>query len=135
MAFWLLKSDPDEYSFDDLLRDKRATWDGVSNNQALIYLRQMKKGDRVFVYPTGDEKGLGGLADIACAPRAHSGDATGKLVVVDVLAKRRLAKPVPLADIKADLTFADCPLVRIPRLSVMPIDDVLAKRLLEMAGG
>ena len=134
MTDWLLKSDPDEYSFDDLLRDKRTTWDGVSNNQALIYLRQMKKGDRVFVYHTGDERSIVGLAEIAGAPRTDSRDASGKLVVVDIVVKRRLPKPVSLADIKADVAFADCPLVRIPRLSVMPIEEALAERILEMAG-
>lgn len=134
MSFWLIKSDPDEYSFDDLVRDKRTTWDGVSNAQALIHLRNMKKGDRVFVYHTGAEKSIVGLAEIAGAPRADSRDPSGKLVVADIAAKRRLPVPVSLATIKAEDAFANCPLVRISRLSVMPIEDVLAKRILGMGG-
>lgn len=134
MNYWLLKSDPDEYSFDDLERDKRTTWDGVKNAQALIYLREMKKGDAVFVYHSGKDKAVIGIADIVKGPFPDPEQNDEKLVVVDIKAKKRLPEPVTLAAIKADKRFAEFRLVRQSRLSVMPVTKKEWDALLKMGG-
>jgi predicted RNA-binding protein with PUA-like domain len=121
MAYWLFKEEPTHYSFEDLERDGRTVWDGVRNNLALKHLREVEKGDRVFLYHTGKEKAVVGVMEVVkgAYPDAEAGDA--RLAVVDVKPVRRLARPVPLAEIKADERFADFALVRISRLSVMPV--------------
>jgi len=134
MSFWLLKSDPETYSFDDLERDKKTTWDGVRNNQALIYLRQMKRGDLALIYHSGDDKQVVGLAEMTCNPYADPKLCDPKLVVVDLKSKQRLPNPVTLAQIKADRDFADFQLVRMSRLSVMPVPNPQWKKLLTMGG-
>ena len=100
MATWLLKTEPDTYSFADLQREKRTTWDGVANAVALKHLRAMTKGDEVLVYHTGKEKRVVGLAKIVGAPRPDPKDA--KLVVVDIAPARALESPVTLADMRAN---------------------------------
>ena len=118
---WLLKTEPSAYAYDDLERDGRAVWDGVTNPVALRNLRNMKEGDRALVYHTGDEKAAVGLAVVA---RAAYPDPKGKdprLVVVDLAPAGRLKRPVTLAEIKAMPVFADSPLVRQGRLSVVPL--------------
>lgn len=127
MARWLVKSDPDEYSFADLVRDKRTVWDGISNAAALGHLRRMKKGDDCFVYETGKIKSIVGRAKIASAPRADPRDP--KLVVIDLSAGAPVARPLSLAEIKADPAFAAWELVRISRLSVMPVPEEIGRRL------
>jgi len=134
MATWLLKSDPDTYSLDDLERDKKTTWDGVRNNQALIYLRQMKKGDLALIYHSGDDKNVVGLAEVTSAAYADPKLDDPKLVVVDLRFKKRSAKPVTLAQIKADRDFAGLQLIRQSRLSVMPVPEAMCKKLLTMGG-
>lgn len=134
MATWLLKSDPDTYGFDDLERDKKTTWDGVRNNQALIYLRQMKKGDLALIYHSGDDKSVVGLADVTSASYADPKLDDPRLVVVDLKIKKRVAKPITLAQIKADRDFATLQLVRQSRLSVMPVPEAMWKKLLTMGG-
>lgn len=134
MNYWLLKSDPDEYSFDDLERDKRTTWDGVKNAQALIYLREMKKGDAALVYHSGKDKAVIGIADIVKGPFPDPEQDDEKLVVVDIKAKQRLPEPVTLAAIKADRRFAEFRLVRQSRLSVMPVTKKEWDALLKMGG-
>ena len=121
MAYWLFKEEPDHYSFDQLLRDKRATWSGVKNNTALMHLRSIKKGDSVFYYHTGKEKAVVGVMKIAKGPYADPKQDDPRLVVVDVKPIRRLNRAVSLAEIKANSKFADFALVRISRLSVMPV--------------
>ena len=118
---WLLKTEPGEYSYDDLEREGRARWDGVTNPAALKNLRAMKQGDRVLVYHTGDERAAVGEAVVvgAAYPDPKAGDA--RLVVVDLEPRGRLARPVPLAELKALDAFADSPLVRQGRLSVVPL--------------
>ena len=118
---WLLKTEPGEYSYDDLEREGRARWDGVTNPAALKNLRAMKQGDRVLVYHTGDERAAVGEAVVvgAAYPDPKAGDA--RLVVVDLEPRGRLARPVPLAELKALDEFADSPLVRQGRLSVVPL--------------
>ena len=131
-AYWILKTEPSEYSFADLTRARRARWDGVSNPVALRNLRSMREGDRVMIYHTGNEKRIVGLARIAGAPYPDPSD--DRLVVVDVEADGPLAQPVTLAAIKADPAFRDLALVRQGRLSVVPVGEELWERLLEMAG-
>lgn len=129
---WLLKTEPSTYSFDDLRRDKRTTWDGVSNPVALKHLRAMRKGDQAFVYHTGDEKSIVGLARIASDPFADPKLNDPSRVVIDLEPVRPLRKPVTLAAVKADRRFADFALVRISRLSVMPVSAEQWKHLLDM---
>jgi len=118
---WLLKTEPGEYSYDDLEREGRARWDGVTNPAALKNLRAMKQGDRVLIYHTGVERAAVGEAVVvgAAYPDPKAGNA--RLVVVDLEPRGRLARPVPLAELKALDEFADSPLVRQGRLSVVPL--------------
>lgn len=136
MATFLFKTEPSEYSFADLVRDKRATWSGVGNPQALIHLRACALGDQVLVYHTGSERAVVGLAEIAGEPRPDPSvqPADPRRTVVDIAPVRRLASPVALAAIKADERFADFALVRQSRLSVMPVPAGLARAILAMAG-
>lgn len=121
MAYWLLKTEPSTYSWADLLKAKRAVWDGVKNPTALRNLREMQVGDLAFIYHTGDEKQIVGIAKVvkAAYPDPKAGDPS--LVVVDLEPVKPLKAPVTLATIKSDRRFAAWALVRIPRLSVMPV--------------
>ena len=134
MSNWLFKEEPTHYSYDDLVRDGKTSWTGVKNPLAQKHLRSVRKGDRIFFYHTGDEKAVVGLAKAAGAAYPDPADKTGKLVAVDVVPVKKLATPVTLASIKADKAFADFPLTRMPRLSVMPVDDDIWERILGMAG-
>ena len=118
---WLLKTEPSAYAYDDLERDGRAVWDGVTNPVALRNLRNMKEGDRALVYHTGDEKAAVGLAVVARAAYPDPKAKDPRLVVVDLTPAGRLKRPVTLAEIKAMPVFADSPLVRQGRLSVVPL--------------
>ncbi|HEV3277176.1 MAG TPA: EVE domain-containing protein [Terriglobia bacterium] len=129
---WLLKSDPDTYSFADLERDGQTRWDGVSNNLALKNLRSAHRGDAVLVYHTGDEKAVVGLAEVTSDPYPDPKQNDPRLVVVDLKAGRRLSRPVPLAEIKQQASLKDFELVRLPRLSVMPVSDAQWKAILEL---
>ena len=133
MAYWLLKSEPGVYAFADLVRDKKTTWDGVTNNLALKHIRAMAKGDLAFIYHSGDEKSIVGIAEVASEPYPDPKAGDPKIVVVDLKAKDALARPVSLADIKAKKEFADFALVRISRLSVMPVSAAQWKSLLAMS--
>ena len=118
---WLLKTEPAEYSYDDLEREKRGRWDGVRNPVALGNLRAMRKGDRVLVYHTGGERAVVGTAEVVREAYPDPKAKNERLVVVDVEPRGRLARPVSLAEIKAMAEFAQSPLVRQGRLSVVPI--------------
>jgi predicted RNA-binding protein with PUA-like domain len=131
---WLLKTEPSTYSYADLQRDGRTTWDGVSNPVALRNLREMRKGDQALIYHTGDEKAVVGIARIASDPYPDPKLADPKRVVVDLEALRPLKTRVSLAEVKAAKRFADFALVRISRLSVMPVSPAQWKALLGMAG-
>jgi len=133
--YWILKTDADTYAFDQLARERRAVWDGVSNSLALKHIRSMRKGDHVLIYHTGDEKALVGRARIASDPYPDPKAGDPRLAVVDVQAGERLARPVTLAAVKADPAFADLGLVRMSRLSVIPVPPEQWQRLLEMGGG
>lgn len=134
MAYWLLKTEPSTYSWDDLVRDKKATWDGVAAPAALKNIRSMKKGDLAFVYHTGDEKSAVGIAviDSDSFPDPKADDE--KLVVFNLKPQKKLAKRVSLAQIKAEPAFEGWDLLRIGRLSVVPVPPKMWKRLLELAG-
>jgi predicted RNA-binding protein with PUA-like domain len=118
---WLLKTEPGDYSFDALEKAGRARWDGVRNPAAIRNLGAMKPGERVLVYHTGDEKAVVGIAEVVRAAYPDPRYPEGKLLVVDIEARARLARPVTLAEIKALAEFRDSPLVRQGRLSVVPI--------------
>jgi predicted RNA-binding protein with PUA-like domain len=131
---WVLKTEPSTYGFPDLVRERRTRWEGVSNPVALKHLRSMLEGDDALIYHTGNEKSLVGLARIASAPYPDPAQKDERLVVVDVEAGKALPRPVPLAEIKADPAFKDLGLVRVSRLSVVPVEPDQWKRLLAMAG-
>jgi predicted RNA-binding protein with PUA-like domain len=120
-SHWLLKTEPGTYSYDQLERDGKTAWDGVRNSVALMHLRAMKPGDQLLIYHTGAVKAVVGLARVAGKPYPDPKEHDPRLVVVEVVPAGRLKAPVPLATIKADPGFADLPLVRMPRLSVMPV--------------
>ncbi len=130
---WLLKTEPGTYSYDDLEQERRARWDGVTNPVALRNLRAMKEGDRVLVYHTGDEKSVVGEAVVVRAGYPDPKARNPRLVVVDVEPRGRLARPVPLSELKLLTEFADSPLVRQGRLSVVPLT-AAQWRLIEAGG-
>jgi predicted RNA-binding protein with PUA-like domain len=118
---WLLKTEPGTYAYADLERQGEAVWDGVTNALALKHLRSMKKGDLAFVYHTGDEKQIVGIARVASDPYPDPKQKDERLVVVKVKARELLKRPVTLTEIKARKEFAHFDLVRMARLSVMPV--------------
>jgi predicted RNA-binding protein with PUA-like domain len=116
---WLLKTEPGTYGYDDLEREGGTRWDGVTNPVALRNLRAMKEGDRVVVYHTGDEKSAVGLAEVTRP--GYPDPKNARLVVVDIAPRGRLERPVALSAMKAAAEFAESPLVRQGRLSVVPL--------------
>jgi predicted RNA-binding protein with PUA-like domain len=131
---WLFKEEPTHYGFDDLVKDKKTVWSGVKNPLAQKHLRSVRKGDRLFYYHTGDEKAVVGIATALGDAYADPKDKSGKQAVVDVAPVKKLPRPVTLAEIKADAAFKTFPLVRISRLSVMPVSDAEWTRIEGMAG-
>lgn len=120
---WLVKEEPENYSYGQFSADRTTVWAGVRNPVAQRNLREMKKGDRVFFYHTGKEKAIAGTATVSKTAYPDPKDTTGKLAVVELAAGKPLKRPVTLKEIKADKRFASMPLVRIARLSVQPITD------------
>jgi predicted RNA-binding protein with PUA-like domain len=140
MATWLFKTEPDEFSYSDLEEQREARWDGVTNAQALIHLRGVAVGDDIFIYHTGEERSVVGLAKVV-KPAYEDPDQPGrndrgepKFAVVDLRAVRGLPSRVTLAQIKADKRFAEFALVKNSRLSVMPVPAGMAKLLRSWAG-
>jgi predicted RNA-binding protein with PUA-like domain len=133
MAQWLVKEEPENYGYDQLVRDRKTVWAGVRNPLAQKHLRGIRKGDRIFYYHTGKEKAVVGVAKATSDAYPDPADATGKLHVVDIAPDTKLPQPVTLAAIKADRTFASFPLVRMSRLSVMPVTDAEWMRITEMS--
>jgi predicted RNA-binding protein with PUA-like domain len=131
MAGWLLKTEPSEYSYDDLEREGRTVWDGVRNPVALRHLAEIRAGDACLIYHTGTARAVIGVGE--AASDAYPDPANPALALVDITPVRRLARPVPLAEIKADPRFARWELTRVPRLSVMPVPEHLWEAVLEMA--
>jgi predicted RNA-binding protein with PUA-like domain len=132
MNYWLIKTEPGEYAYDDLVRDNRTVWDGVTNNWALTFIRRMRRGDRMLVYHTGKEKAVSGVAEIIKDPYPDPAADDEKIVVFDIKPVQKLGRPVPLAEIKKDKRFADFELVKISRLSVMPVSAERWKLLLKL---
>ena len=120
MNRWLFKTDPDTYSWQDLLKVKWEVWDGVANPLALKHLRSVKKGDSILIYHTGDEKSVMGIAKALSDGYADPSDKSGKSAVVDLAPEKELKHPVTLAQIKSNSKLASWELVKISRLSVMP---------------
>ena len=131
--YWLLKSEPNDYSYDDLERDRRTIWDGVANRLALKHLNRMGPGDQAFIYHTGRVRAIIGIANVVSSPYPDPEKDDSTLTVVDVEVRERLARPITLKEVKADPRFSEFILVRLPRLSVMPVSDTQWRQLLEMS--
>lgn len=134
MAYWLIKSEPSTYSWDQLVKDKQTFWDGVRNYAARIHLKAMKKGDELFFYHSNEGVEIVGIAKVA---KEHYPDPTADddtWVAIDVKPVRKLKSPVSLVQIKADKRLADMALVRLGRLSVQPVTEKEWQIVLEMAG-
>lgn len=123
MNYWLLKTEPSCYSYQQLESDKKTVWDGVTNSLALKYLRQMKKGDLALIYHTGDEKAAVGVAEVSSDPYVDPKSNDPKLAVVELKSKQRLARPVTLSEVKSNKQMQDFLLVKMSRLSVMPVTE------------
>jgi len=134
MAYWLVKSEPSSYSWQQLVKERRTFWSGVRNFQASSNLKAMKNGDRAFFYHSGDDKAVVGIAEIVKEYYPDHTDESGKFGMVDVIPVAALPKPVTLAQIKAEPKLKDLALVRQSRLSVMPIDEKSWKLICAMGG-
>jgi predicted RNA-binding protein with PUA-like domain len=131
---WLLKTDPDDYTYDDLERDGKTIWDGVANNLALQNLRKVRRGDRLLIYHTGAEKSIIGLAEAASDPYTDPKATDQKLVVIDIRPRRRAKHAATLEEIKQTAALASFQLVRLPRLSVVPVSEQEWSILAKMTG-
>ncbi|MEQ8845378.1 MAG: EVE domain-containing protein [Phycisphaerales bacterium] len=140
MATWLIKTEPGDYSWDDMAKDKRTAWTGVANNAARMHMRAVKKGDEAFFYHTGDDKAIVGLVKIATNPYEDpdepglNGKGEMKAPLFDVSVGKKAKMPLTLKDIKADERFQDFDLVRQSRLSVMPVPAKLEKIIRQKTG-
>ena len=134
MGTFLVKTEPSTYSFADLVRDKKAVWDGVSNPVALKHLATIRKGDTVVIYHTGDEKQAVGLAVATSDPYPDPKLADPRRLVIDLKPERPLPRAVTLAQVKADPVLQGTELARLPRLSVMPFSAAQFQKLLRLAG-
>jgi len=133
MPYWLFKEEPDHYSFADLQRDGATLWDGVTNNLARQNLRKVRRGDRVFYYHTGKQKAVVGEMRVTANPTADPSEKDPKSVVVEVEAVRQLRHPVSLSRIKNDPLLQDWDLLRLSRLSIVPVTDVQWRRVQELS--
>lgn len=134
MAYWLLKSEPSTYSWDDLVRDRETSWDGVRNNAAALHLKTMQVGDEALFYHSGKDKAAVGIARITRTAYPDPGDKDGRFVAVDVAADRPLPSPVTLAQLKAEPSLSEMVMLKQGRLSVAPVSDSEWKAILKMAG-
>lgn len=134
MATFLFKTEPSDYSIDDLERDGGTVWDGIANNAALMHLRTVSPGDEALIYHTGKDKSIMGLAAIQSTSYPDPQEDDEKLAVVDIEFKKRAKSPLSLKEIKSDDRFDEFDLVRQPRLSVMPVPAKLDRLLRKMAG-
>ena len=133
MARWLFKEEPEHYSFADLQRDGKTIWDGVANNLARLHLRKVSPGDQVLFYHTGKEKAVVGEMKVTAGPRPDAAGDDPRSVVVEVAAVRQLPRPVTLVEVKADPVLAEWDLIRMPRLSVMPVTEAQWRRIEELS--
>ena len=134
MAHWLVKSEPDAWSWDDQVVAGTTNWDGVRNHQAANNLKAMRVGDRAFFYHSGDVRAIVGIVEVTREYYPDPKDETDRFGMVDVRVVAPLPRPVTLAAIKADGRFGELPLVRQSRLSVMPIDDEAWRRICDLGG-
>jgi predicted RNA-binding protein with PUA-like domain len=134
MAHWLVKSEPNKYSFEDLRRDGKTVWDGVRNNAAALHLKAMKLGDEVFYYHSQEGLAVVGIAKVVREAFPDPTDAAGRFVAVELAPVRPLPKPVPLADIKANPALSGMTMLREFRLSVSPVKPDEWTAILKMAG-
>ena len=132
---WLVKQEPEDYSWDDLVRDGQTQWTGVRNFQARNNLKQMAVGDKVFFYHSGKEKSVVGIAEVAKAAYPDPTADDPSWVAVDIKPVKRLPRPAPLADIKANKKLTDLLLVRQSRLSVMPLTKEEFETIVKMGSG
>lgn len=132
MAFWLFKQEPDCYSFSDLERDGETVWDGIANALARKHLRTVQVGDRIFFYHTGKEKAIVGEMIVSGPPTSDPKSEDKNAVVVKVKSVRKLASPIKLDQIKKDTLLSKWDLVRLPRLSVVPMTEEQWKRIEEI---
>jgi predicted RNA-binding protein with PUA-like domain len=133
MNYWLLKTEPETFSWDNLEKDGKATWDGVRNPRARNNLKNMKKGDLAFIYHTGDEKSVIGIARVEREAYPEPGDAAW--VAVDLVPEKKLKNPVTLAAVKAESDLKDMTLARVPRLSVQPVEKTEYDKIIKMSSG
>jgi predicted RNA-binding protein with PUA-like domain len=133
MSKWLLKTEPTVYSYSNLERDKKAIWDGVTSPGGLSNIRKIKKGDTVFIYHTGEEKQVMGIAEVTSDSYPDPKADNPRIVVFDLKPKKKLKNPVTLVQIKADKRFKDSKLVNEPRLSVQPIPDEMWDNIIAMS--
>jgi predicted RNA-binding protein with PUA-like domain len=134
LAFFLFKEEPEHYSYDELVDDGKTVWDGVSNNLALINLRKVKPGDKILYYHTGNEKAVVGIMEAISGAYPDPKEKDERLVVVDVKPVKKLTKPVTLQEMKQNKMFRGFDLLRIPRLSVMPVPENLWNEIMKMSG-
>jgi predicted RNA-binding protein with PUA-like domain len=130
---WLFKSDPEHYSYQDLARDRETVWDGISNNLALRNLRNVCRGDEVMIYHSGAERAVVGLAKVLSDPYPDPKNKEARLMVVDVAARQTLPRPIGLDEIKKQPALKGFDLVRLPRLSVMPVSEKQWEAILALA--
>lgn len=131
--YWLGKQEPSTYDISLLEKEKKTVWDDVHNNLALKHMRQMKKGDLAFFYHTGAEKQVMGIMEIASDPYPNPKEKNPRFIVVDVKFKKRLDRPVTLDEIKGNSKFANWDLLRISRLSVMPVPPKIWDEIIEIS--
>ncbi|HZY81605.1 MAG TPA: EVE domain-containing protein [Cyclobacteriaceae bacterium] len=133
MNYWLLKTEPETFSWDDLVKAGKATWDGVRNPRARNNIKNMKKGDLAFIYHTGDEKSVIGIARVEKEAYPEPGDAAW--LVVDLIPEKKLKNPVTLAEVKAESDLKDMTLARVPRLSVQSVEKSEYDKIVKMSNG
>ncbi len=131
MNYWLVKTEPGTYSWEDLVRDKKTVWDGVRNFQARNHLKNMKKGDQLFVYHSGEEKSVIGIGNVI--KEAYPDPKDKDWVVVEIGAGKKLKKPVTLSTIKATKKLSNMVLIRASRLSVQPVKEDEFNAVLELS--
>lgn len=133
-SYWLLKTEPGSYGWDDLEREATTVWDGVTNYAALKHMREVRKGDRALIYHTGNERAAVGVARVISDAYPDPKQNDPRIVVFDLEPEEKLERPVTLAQVKEIPDFDGWDLVRVPRLSVMPVPPKLWERLLELGG-
>ncbi len=133
MAYWLLKTEPDCYCWDDLVRDKKTVWDGITNALALKHLRTARKGDQALIYHTGTQRAAVGTAKIISDPYPDPALDDDRLAVVDIALDRKFARPVTLEYFKSDPAFVGWDLLRLGRLSFVPVPGPMWNRIKELS--